>query len=136
MFSIIYLATTASAELSVASETKVPVYRYWAGSIGDHFYTRRLEELGYGEDTVYNWEGIAFYLIKDDCDECVPLYRYYKAPPVFDHFYTTSGDEIGTTQLGETGENGYIHEGLVGHCYPVRLSATKYRQTYIYAFAQ
>merc|ERR1711997_818041 len=69
-------------------ETRVPIYRYWSSSIGDHFYTRDLSELGEGNG-VYSYEGIGFYLVEAGCENAVPLYRYWKSS-VSDHFYTTS----------------------------------------------
>jgi len=99
------------------AETRIPIYRYWASSVGDHFYTRYFGELGEGNG-VYTYEGIGFYLGESGCENSEPLYRYYKGTPTFDHFYTTSSDEIGITSTSEgVGNYGYSYEGILGYCY-------------------
>lgn len=45
----------------------------------------------------------------------VPLYRYARG--AYDHFYTTSPDEIGTTTPGSIGRHRYVSEGNVGQIY-------------------
>ena len=49
------------------------------------------------------------------------MYRYWKAS-VWDHFYTTNPEEIGTTTSGETGNFDYVSEGIAGHCHPTQIA--------------
>ena len=100
--------------------TTTPLYRYWKGSVSDHFYTTNPAEIGttspgqvgkYG----YKSEGIQCIIYKYHVLGSVPLYRYWK-PSANDHFYTTNADEIGTTTPGQTGKHGYKSEGVAGFC--------------------
>ena len=93
------------------------MYRYWraAGPKSDHFYTANpLEIVGrYG----YKSEGVTCLIYTSRVAGSVPLYRYYH-PVSSDHFYTTNGNEIGTTSPGATGKYGYRSEGIAGYCFP------------------
>ena len=102
----------------------VPLFRYYlnTGSIRDHFYTTAITEIGtatpgkigkYG----YKSEGILGYCFREKQRGTVPLYRYYN-PDLFDHFYTTSINEIGTAVHGRKGRYGYISEGVVCYVLP------------------
>eukprot|EP00484_Ammonia_sp_Unknown_P002238 CAMPEP_0197072300 /NCGR_PEP_ID=MMETSP1384-20130603/210028_1 /TAXON_ID=29189 /ORGANISM="Ammonia sp." /LENGTH=312 /DNA_ID=CAMNT_0042511117 /DNA_START=76 /DNA_END=1015 /DNA_ORIENTATION=- len=102
--------------IAAAAVVPVPVYRYWASSIGDHFYTTSYSEL-YGGNGVYTYEGIGFYVASSKCESNTPLFRYYQ-PTRYDHFYTTTASEIGTTTAGVSGNYGYISEGVLGYCNP------------------
>ena len=97
----------------------VPLYRYWKGSVSDHFYTTNADEIGTterGQVGKYNYksECIAGYCFPTQEEESIPLYRYWN-PRNSDHFYTTNGKEIGTVTPGEKGAHGYVSEGIV--CY-------------------
>ncbi len=50
--------------------------------------------------------------------DSVPLYRYYAGHPKSDHFYTTDASEIGTTTKAQTGNDGYVYEGVECYVYP------------------
>lgn len=100
----------------------VPLYRYWKGSVSDHFYTTNAEEIGTtipGEtgNADYMSEGVAGYCLPDPYANTVPLYRYWNAA-ITDHFYTTDPDYIGTTTPGELGKFGYTSEGVACHVFP------------------
>lgn len=81
-----------------------PLYRYYNGGNGDHFYTTSHGELGDGRDG-YASEGVAGNVYLTQQPGTVPLYRYYNGGDG-DHFYTTSHDEPG---------GGYVFEGI--ECY-------------------
>ena len=99
-----------------------PLYRYWKGSVRDHFYTRDSSEIGTvtsGQVGKHGYvsEGIGCHIGTRQIYGSVPLYRYWKAS-VSDHFYTTNAEEIGTTTPGQTGNHGYVSEGVAGYCFP------------------
>lgn len=105
-------------------ERSVPLYRYWKNTVKDHFYTTHAEEIG----TItpgkignhgYTSEGIVGYCFPTQQPDTVPLYRYWN-PKNSDHFYTTNGmQEIDTVTPRETGNHGYISEGIVCYVPPV-----------------
>ena len=99
----------------------VPLYRYWKGSVSDHFYTTNAGEIGTttpGQTGKYGYvsEGVSGYCFPHPFFETVPLYRYWRAS-VSDHFYTTNPDEIGTTTPGQVGKYGYKSEGVACHVF-------------------
>ena len=49
------------------------------------------------------------------------LYRYYH--PTGNHFYTTNINEIGTGTHGQSGNNGYVSEGIECYVYPSNYEA-------------
>ncbi|MEH2466866.1 hypothetical protein [Nostoc sp.] len=93
-----------------------PFYRYYNGSILDHFYTVDFAELGNGKGG-YISEGIAAYISKLPYAGTVALYRYYSSAAT-DHFYTTNFSELGL------GKNGYVYEGIAGYVYPRPITNT------------
>lgn len=100
----------------------VPVYRYGHPKIHDHFYTVDSEEIGpitHGKKGKLGYisEGIAFHVFTHHHTGLVPVHRYY-LDSVKDHFYTTSGEEIGTTEIGKTGHQSYVYERVMGYCSP------------------
>ncbi|KAH6906922.1 hypothetical protein BKA70DRAFT_1401250 [Coprinopsis sp. MPI-PUGE-AT-0042] len=94
---------------------KVPFYRSYLQTIGDHFYTINktehhiaLDEIGYTE------EGVVGYLFAKPQKGTVALYRLSIIWSGVDHFYTTNGlekDNVMTTHHG-------IYEGVAGYVYP------------------
>ncbi len=103
------------------SARRIPIYRYYKGNRNDHFYTQNAREIGTTRPGRmgrhgYKSEGTAFYLSSHGRHGMVPLYRYWKHS-IVDHFYTTNGNEIGTTQRGRTGRHGYKYEAIIGYCY-------------------
>ncbi len=91
----------------------IPLYRYWNGGIGDHFYTTEWTELGNGG---WGWvyEGIACYVFAAPAAGAaappgsLPLHRYWH-PGFGNHFYTTNFAELGA------GRDGWIYEGVQCH---------------------
>ena len=78
-----------------ATDTNVPVYRFWNKETMDHFYTASEAEkdtlartLKDGTDH-YVYEGIAWYAPANDG---VPVYRFFDRN-AFNHYYTSSTDE-------------------------------------------
>ena len=88
----------------VTPPTTVPVYRYWNGRIGDHFYTTNWGELGRGRSG-YRYEGVQCWVRSRRAAGTVPLYRYWNGR-IGDHFYTTNWGELGR------GRSGYRYEGI------------------------
>ena len=98
----------------------VPLYRYWRALGADHFYTTNKDEIGTttpGTTGHYHYtsEGIQCLVYSKQVEGSVPLYRYFRVSGV-DHFYTTNGNEIGTTTPGQ-GNYGYSNEGIAGYCF-------------------
>ena len=101
--------------------TKVPLYRYFNGSISEHFYTTNAAEIGTTTPGLkghhgYTSEGIACYISSTPAPGYIPLYRYIIY--LREHFYTTNPHEIGTTVPGVTGKYGYVSEGIAGYVPP------------------
>ncbi|HEY9045382.1 MAG TPA: M57 family metalloprotease [Ohtaekwangia sp.] len=93
-----------------------PVYRYYSGSSGDHFYTTNWGELGSGKDG-YVLEGITLYANTSQASGTVPVYRYYSGSSS-DHFYTTNWGELGA------GGSGYTYEGVAFYAFTSQVSGT------------
>ncbi len=81
----------------------VPLYRWYRGNPGQHFYTRSNVNI-----PGYTYEGIAGYVYATQVAGTRPLYRYFRSS-AGDHFYTTLWSELGS------GANGYVLEGV--ECY-------------------
>lgn len=92
------------------------VYRYYKGSVADHFYTTNWGELGAGKDG-YVLEGIAIFANTTQVSGTVPVYRYYNGR-TSDHFYTTSWSELGA------GGSGYTYEGIAFYAFTSQVSGT------------
>jgi len=100
----------------------IPMYRYVHTGLHDHFYTVSSEEIGsttHGQKGKLGYvsEGVAFHIFTHHHTGLVPVHRYYQ-PDVKDHFYTTNGAEIGTTEIGKIGHHNYWYEGVAGYCSP------------------
>jgi len=74
-----------------------PVYRFWSGRLGSHFYTiseteknKLIDELDY----TWTYEGPAFYAYPEGKQppECKPVYRFWNASEGY-HFYTIDESE-------------------------------------------
>jgi len=105
-----------------AQHDLAPVYRYWQPANTDHFYTTNAGEIGTttpGQtgSNGYTSEGVAFHVFAHPHGGLIPFYRYWSAGAK-DHFYTTNAGEIGTTTPGQTGNNGYTFEGVLGYVSP------------------
>lgn len=98
----------------------VPVFRYYSrAKWQDHFYTPYYNELGYGSNDDYIFEGIAFWAFLNQEPGTVPVYRGYFGSTTGDHFYTTA--------LSEIPQNNY--EGVAFYAYtsPVNGAQPVYR---------
>eukprot|EP01080_Neovahlkampfia_damariscottae_P002613 gene2613-3573_t len=85
----------------------------------DHFYTSNIHEIGTTQVGVvgnngYRYEGSIGYIFKEPRPGTVCLHRYHNGN---DHFYTTSINEIGTTQIGASRNGGYKYEGCARFIY-------------------
>ena len=101
-------------QLIPAPSQTVPLYRYWNGAAGDHFYTTSWSELGTGRNG-WAYEGVQCYVHATARPGTAALYRYWNAGAA-DHFYTTSWAELGS------GRYGWAYEGI--QCYvPVQQQA-------------
>jgi hypothetical protein len=94
----------------------VPMYRYWNGGAGDHFYTTSWDEL---RDGNHGWgsEGVQCFVSPEPRPGLVSLHRYWN-PSIADHFYTTSWDELGG------GNHGWGYEGIQCYVAPTQLPGT------------
>jgi len=100
----------------------VPIYRYLQPEVHDHFYTTDPAEIGaitYGKKGKLGYvsEGTVFNIFTHHHAGLVPVHRYYNKS-CKDHFYTTDGGEMGTTEIGKIGYHDYEYEGVVGYCSP------------------
>jgi len=100
----------------------VPVYRYHHAANHNHFYTANASEIGtthpgHSGNHGFQCEGILGYVSPHEFPGSVAIHRYFH-PGKNDHFYTVSVNEIGTTQVGHTGNHGYKYEGVLGYAYP------------------
>jgi len=98
------------------------VYRYWHGAKSDHFYTTNANEIGTIQNGQtgnhgYVCEGEAFSVFTHHHHGLVPVYRYWLGANS-DHFYTANAHEIGSTTPGQTGNHGYVCEGILGYVSP------------------
>ena len=92
-----------------------PLHRYWQPWRLNHFYTTNGEEIGTVTPALgYRYEGIVGYVLESPTlaphGVAKPLHRYFNAW-LYDHFYTTNGEEIGTG----TPALGYTYEGIIGY---------------------
>jgi hypothetical protein len=101
-------------QLIPAPSQMVPLYRYWNGAAGDHFYTTSWSELGTGRNG-WAYEGVQCYVSSTARPGTAALHRYWNAGAT-DHFYTTNWAELGS------GRYGWAYEGV--QCYvPVQQQA-------------
>ena len=112
------LTTIVHAGCPDDNANPMPIYRYWNGSVKDHFYTQNPNELGPSGGGGWGPEGVAFNLPQQPISGWLPVYRYWKGAPANDHFYTTNASEIGTTTLGASGNYGYTSEPSIGYISP------------------
>jgi hypothetical protein len=94
----------------------IPIYRYWHEGTKDHFYTINAGEIG--TTTVgqtgnhgYKYEGVVGFAYPAD-HQVVVVHPYWHEAH-HDHFYTTNGAEIGTTEKGHVGNHGYKCDGTI-----------------------
>src|SRR5262245_15633802 len=96
-------AESVAQTLSVADVS--PIYRYYSGSLVDHFYTTNFWELRCGDGTSdYVYERTIGYIAKRTFAGTTPLYRFY-SPKQQRHLY----------QLSATPPSNYQSEGIVGY---------------------
>jgi len=98
------------------------VWRYYHGAQKNHFYTTNEKEIGTTVNGAvgnhgYVCEGHCFHIFTHHHHGLVPVYRYYQEAN-HDHFYTNNAGEIGTTEVGRTGNHGYKCEGVLGYVSP------------------
>ena len=76
----------------------VPVYRFLNSEEADYFWTISEDEKQYLENLAltgsgkYEYEGISGYVMKEDGENRLPVYRFFNEKTM-DHFYTTSEAE-------------------------------------------
>jgi hypothetical protein len=105
------LAVFAFLAPQTASAGQVPMYEYWNPTIGDHFYTIDINEIGQYPTNGYTFEGVAFRVFDTQEPGTTPLFRYYNFQ-VGDHFYTADWNELGY------GNFGWYFEKVEGYVYP------------------
>jgi hypothetical protein len=82
-----------------AAAAEVPLYQYWNPTIGDHFYTTDINEIGEYPTNGYTLERTVANVFDSEETGTVPLYRYYSGTST-DHFYTTDWNELGYGAYG------------------------------------
>jgi hypothetical protein len=98
------------------------VHRYFHGGNKDHFYTTNAGEIGTttpGQtgNNGYAYESSSFTVFTHHHHGLLPVYRYWNANTK-DHFYTANPSEINANNVGQTGNNGYTNEGILGYVSP------------------
>jgi len=98
----------------------IAIHRYQHDQHHDHFYTTNVAEIGtthvgHVGQHGYKYEGVLGFAYPADHQVNV-VHRYYHEGH-HDHFYTTNGGEIGTTENGHTGNHGYKSEGTAFHIF-------------------
>ena len=90
-----------------------PVYRWYLGSNGDHFYC--LDPKGELAPSIgYNNEGIGFYTLKSQEPGTVPFYRLFSNEG--GHLYTTDPSE-----QNKLVENSWSDEGNIGYVFTAQV---------------
>jgi hypothetical protein len=89
-----------------ASATEVPLNQYWNPTIGDHFYTIDINEIGEYPTNGYTLERTVANVFDTEETGTTPLFRYYNYQDG-DHFYTTDWNELGS------GANGWNFERVM-----------------------
>ncbi|AJQ97343.1 S8 family serine peptidase [Gynuella sunshinyii] len=84
------------------------LFRYYNGSVKDHFYTRSWSELQGGTPSGWKLESVEGYINGTQLSGTKPLYRYYNTKSG-DHFYTVNWSELGG------GSGNYKYEGITGY---------------------
>jgi hypothetical protein len=103
-----------------------PVYRFWSSEKGSHFYTisegEKDKMMGKGSlidgiQTVWTYEGIAFYAHPEGQQpvDALPVYRFW-SPVLEHHFYTISESE--KNKLINRYSDVWTYEGIAWYAYP------------------
>jgi len=98
----------------------IAIHRYWQEQHKDHFYTTNAGEIGTTQvgqvgNHGYKYEGVVGFAYPADHQVNI-VHRYWHEGHK-DHFYTTNGGEIGTTEKGQAGNHGYKSEGTSFHIF-------------------
>ena len=111
---VAYRAFASGDEPNVA-----PVWRFWSGQLGSHFYTldeSERDKLLRDYPEVWTYEGIAFYAypVGRRPAGTMPVYRFWSGV-LGPHFYTVSDREQFT--LSSSGDT-WQYEGVAWYAYP------------------
>jgi len=92
----------------------VPVYRFWSGRLGSHFYTideAERDKLIAEYDYTWTYEGPVFYAYREDNApaECKPIYRFWNSVEG-GHFYTM--DEAEKAKIENEYSHIFVFEGV------------------------
>ena len=101
-------------------EAQAPVYRFWSGQYGHHFYTISEDQKNYVIATwpdIWTYERVAFYAFTTQVPGTSPVYRFY-SPVYSGHFYTISEDE--KNYIIATWPTVWSYEGIVYYAYPIQ----------------
>jgi len=96
-----------------------PVYRFWSGQYGHHFYTISEAEKNYVIATwpsIWAYEGAVFYAFTTQVPGTSPVYRFF-SPVYSGHFYTIS--EAEKNYVIDTWPTVWTYEGAVYYAYPI-----------------
>ena len=98
-----------------------PVYRFWSGSLGEHFYTisgSERDKLMNQFSQVWRLEGIAYYAyFRKSEANLTPVYRFWSGR-LAAHIWTASEDE--KNKLLKEQSDTWQYEGVVFYTYPAR----------------
>jgi hypothetical protein len=101
-----------------------PVYRFWSGTSGRHFYTISEAERDFVMATwphVWAYEGVAYYAHNDDSQPGVaPVYRFWSGT-LGSHFYTISEAERDFVMA--TWPHVWAYEGIAWYAWPPSVDA-------------
>ena len=95
----------------------IPVFRYYNGSTGDHFYTNNYSEIGDGINMGYTFEGVGFFAFPTQVANSVPVHRWYKTT-TRKHFYSTAANEIPPSSINE-GTPFFVYPAAINDAVPV-----------------
>lgn len=103
----------------------MPVYRFWSGQLGSHFYTldeNERDKLIHDHFEVWTQEGVAFYAYPPDQspEGTLPVHRYWSGT-LGKHLYTSSQTERYT--LDHARSDIWQYEGMAWYAYPAASSS-------------
>lgn len=103
---------------------KSPVYRFWSDKYRGHFYTINKEERDFiisnYNDSIWRYEGIAYYAFNNKFTGTVPIYRFWSGY-YNGHFYTTSASERDYV-INTFDDSIWRYEGIGFYVYPTNSS--------------
>ncbi len=89
----------------------LPLYRFWSGELGDHFYTtNEIEKTVVEKGRIYRFERIEAHILAKQKTGTQALHRFWN-PRLNDHFYTANQQEAEILK----NDNNWRYEGVIGY---------------------